>query len=331
MGRIARHAVRRAFAAVVLSVFLVGSILAGPTEDEPAADLPGVSAMALRPLADKGDAEAQYKLGVMYEKGRGVAQDYAEAHKWFNLAAAQGNKDAEKSRDHITELMTPEQIREAQQLAREWMSKNSESMRLNYSEELERYRKDADQDDREAQNELGVMYSDGQSLPQDYAEAVKWFRKSAENDYAIAQYNLGLMYNNGHGVEQDYAEAVKWYRKSADQGYADAQYALGLIYERGQPGESMSLWLRLLRFPRQLVWSLPPAWSSWLVLSTLMYKKDRTVPQDYVEAHKWLNLAAAQGNKDAEKERNQIARFMTPDQIAKAQRLAREWKPRSGL
>ena len=51
------------------------------------------------------------------------------------------------------------------------------------------------------------------------------------------------------------------------------------------------------------------------------------VPQDYVLAHMWFNLSAAQGNGDAVKNRDIAAGLMTPDQLAEAQRLAREWKP----
>jgi len=53
-----------------------------------------------------------------------------------------------------------------------------------------------------------------------------------------------------------------------------------------------------------------------------MYSLGKGVPQDYVEAHKWWNLAAAQGNKPAETDRGIVARKMTPAQIAEAQRLA---------
>jgi TPR repeat protein len=61
----------------------------------------------------------------MYELGRGVPQDYVEAHKWFNLAAAisttESNRNtAVKGRDRVATRMTPDQIAEAQKLAREW-------------------------------------------------------------------------------------------------------------------------------------------------------------------------------------------------------------------
>ena len=49
---------------------------------------------------------------------------------------------------------------------------------------------------------------------------------------------------------------------------------------------------------------------------------------DYVMAHMWVNLSAAQGHKKAVKARDILAKKMTPDQIAEAQRLAREWKPK---
>ena len=56
-----------------------------------------------------------------------------------------------------------------------------------------------------------------------------------------------------------------------------------------------------------------------------MFFKAQGVPQDYIKAYKWLNLAAAEGQEDVPKGRDFIAKRMTPDQIAKAQRLAREW------
>ncbi len=79
-----------------------------------------------RPLAEQGHADAQFKLGVMYFNGRGVPQDYAQAHKWFNFAASSfppgvRNKSV-KNRDIVAKKMTPEQIAEAQRLAREWMA-----------------------------------------------------------------------------------------------------------------------------------------------------------------------------------------------------------------
>lgn len=72
------------------------------------------------PLADQGDAAAQYNLGIMYDNGQGVAQDYGAAVKWYRKAADQGDADAVKGRDIVAKLMTPAQIAEGQRIARNW-------------------------------------------------------------------------------------------------------------------------------------------------------------------------------------------------------------------
>ena len=60
----------------------------------------------------------------------------------------------------------------------------------------------------------------------------------------------------------------------------------------------------------------------------VMYNRGQGVPQDYVMAHMWFNLAAALGDEKALKTRDALAKNMTSEQIAEAQRLAREWKPK---
>ena len=69
---------------------------------------------------EQGDALAFAKLGWMYAQGRGVLQDFIQAHKWYNLAAANGHGKAAEYRDALAKQMTPAQIAEAQKLAREW-------------------------------------------------------------------------------------------------------------------------------------------------------------------------------------------------------------------
>ena len=169
---------------------------------------------------------------------------------------------------------------------------NGRGVPQDFAEAAKWYRLAAEQGQADAQCNLGVMYSEGQGVAQDYAEAVKWYRQAAEQGQAGAQFNLGGSYREGEGVPQDYAEAVKWYRLAAEQGYAGGQYNLGVMYNNGQG-----------------------------------------VAQDYAEAHKWVNLAAAQSQGDEQKKfseaRDLIAEKMTPQQIAEAQRLAREWKPKT--
>ena len=68
----------------------------------------------------------------------------------------------------------------------------------------------------------------------DFATALKEWMPLAEDGDRSAQYNLGLMYNNGWGVSQDHKEAMKWYTLSAEQGDPKAQTNLGFLYGNGQ-------------------------------------------------------------------------------------------------
>ncbi len=164
--------------------------------------------------------------------------------------------------------------------------------RGDYATAIREWRPLAKQGVADAQYNLGVMYRKGRGVPQDDAEAVKWYRKAAEQGHAVAQVSLGVMYGEGRGVTQDYAEALQWWRKAAEQGVAGAQNNLGVMYSYG-----------------------------------------RGVPQDYVQAHMWLNLAASrrppgEDRDQSVKYRDIVAEKMTPAQISKAEKLAREWKPK---
>ena len=166
--------------------------------------------------------------------------------------------------------------------------------RGDYATALTLWRPLADQGDAHAQYNLGRMYDDGRGVPPDAAQAVKWYRLAAEQGDGSAQYSLALKCFLGLGVAQNYMEAARWYRLAAEQGDALAQAFLGTMYANGQG-----------------------------------------VPQDYVEAHKWHNLAASRfpasekGFHDiAVRNRDRVATMMTPAQIAEAQKLVREWKPK---
>ena len=104
------------------------AILAGQTDVE-----------ALKATAEQGDASAQFNLGIMYSNGRGVPQDYLQAHMWVNLEAStsQGetNETYAKARKLIAENMTPAQIAEAQRLAREWKPKTWDELKKRLKEE----------------------------------------------------------------------------------------------------------------------------------------------------------------------------------------------------
>jgi len=108
--------------AVATCLLLTTSALAGYEEGMRAywrGDYAGALS-EFRPLADAGDAEAQFMLGEIYASGRGVPQDFVEAHLWYNLAASGGNGRAMQAREQLASRMTPTQVAEAQRRARDW-------------------------------------------------------------------------------------------------------------------------------------------------------------------------------------------------------------------
>ncbi|MDA2911492.1 sel1 repeat family protein [Nitrospiraceae bacterium AH_259_D15_M11_P09] len=121
----------------------------------------------------------------------------------------------------------------------------------------------------------------------------------------------------------DYATALKELRPLAEQGVAKAQTALGLLYHigRGVPQDSIEAvrWFRMAAEQGNAPGQTGLGG---------MYFYGRGVPQDDVLAQMWVNLAAAQGNELARMIRDLLAEMMTPAQLAEAQRLAREWKPK---
>ncbi len=161
------------------------------------------------------------------------------------------------------------------------------------------------------------------SLRKDYAAVLKIVKPQALKGEAWAQSSLADAYANGQGVAQDYAEAVKWYRLAAQQGYATAQYNFGLMYNNGQGvvqdyAEAVK-WYRLAAQQGE-------AFAQHNL--GLMHANGQGVVQNYVKAHSWFNLGAVNGAANAATNRDIVAKRMTPQQIADAQKLAQECQAR---
>ncbi|HEY4922654.1 MAG TPA: SEL1-like repeat protein [Xanthobacteraceae bacterium] len=82
-------------------------------------EVAGVESAVLGEANASGDV--LFQLGMMYSTGSSVPTDYVTAHKWFNLAAMRGNKDASRLRREIAEQMSENEIATAQRAARDWL------------------------------------------------------------------------------------------------------------------------------------------------------------------------------------------------------------------
>jgi localization factor PodJL len=69
-----------------------------------------VASQWFRKAADRGIADSQYNLGILYARGIGTEQNLAESYKWFALAANQGDVDAGKKRDDVAVRLDPQSL-----------------------------------------------------------------------------------------------------------------------------------------------------------------------------------------------------------------------------
>lgn len=140
---------------------------------------------------------------------------------------------------------------------------------------------------------LGRAYElGGIGVSQDYTQSMRWYLMAAKQGLSDAQRKMGEFFFVGNGVAVNYRAAFTWYRLAAEQGDGASHLALGMLYEFG-----------------------------------------KGVPQDFVKAHMWYNLAAATGTSEedravAEMGRETLAVQMTANQIADAQKMASEWRPK---
>lgn len=149
----------------------------------------------------------------------------------------------------------------------------------------------AQQGNGDAQMLIGLMYANGNGVDQSWPLAARWYQAAADQDQDVAENNLGQMYAAGRGVRRSYIQAARLYWQSADQGNPRAQYNLAVAFKEGQG-----------------------------------------VDQDAVKSYMWYTLSLKAKwdpvvHDKAGKERDELARSMTPAQISKAEADAADWKP----
>jgi TPR repeat protein len=238
--------------------------------------------------AHRGDPAAQYKLGLMYGSGNGIEKNLTAAAKWYRRAADQGHA--------------------------------------------------------KAQAMLGVLFNTGQGVPQSHIEAIKWWRRAAKQGDLDARFNLGMAYWKGEGVTQDFDKATALFRSMAPAG---SSYARSVLGTRSVPPAANT---RTRPQPQTRSTRLTNPSSSMTgeadfdaYLSAAqagdanaqsqvgyMYAVGLGVERDLVQAHRWTNIAAAllpagKMRDSSIGNRNAAAAQMSPEQILKAQRLARDW------
>jgi len=261
-------------------------------------------AASLALLLGAADARADFKTGeAAYQAG-----NYADAYLQLLPAGRAGNA-------------------QAQFLLGQLSDNGFGTVALDPREAARWYRMAAEQNHGEAQFALARAYALGRGVPQDKDQALHWLKKAAENNFEQAMIDLARLYDEGRVVEKDPVRATQLIERAANLGSPDGQYAFaerlmtgtGILQDRKRAWE----W-----FKRAADNGQPAALYR---IGQIILKRDRSI-EDNVAAYAWLTLATRLGSdevkKDAARDRDLLARDMTPGDIAEAMTRVRNWKPK---
>lgn len=160
--------------------------------------------------AEKGLAEAQTYVGIIYYVGLGIEQSFEAAFNWWKKAARQRFGLAE----YNLGVMYNEGI----------VVKKNRRTAFRY------FMRAAKQGIIAALDVVGRRYWSKSN----YVEAFNWCSLAAQAGAAASQYALGKMYENGYGVEKNAEQSFYWYLEAAKQGYVDALFKVGYAYYFGE-------------------------------------------------------------------------------------------------
>lgn len=182
----------------------------------------------------------------------------------------------------------------------------------------------ASRGDAAAQYEIAARYAKGSGIKQDYKLAAEWFARAAAQSFAPAQYRLAGLYERGRGVGKDPAMAKLWYERAAKAGNIRAMHNLAVILSGGgnhRPDHAAAAkW-----FTEAARHGLRDSQFNLGIL----HEAGLGVKQDLLEAYQWFALAAIQGDAEAKKRKQAVARKLRPDQVHIADRAVKLWQSKS--
>ena len=166
----------------------------------------------LRPLAAKNDPNAQFLLGMLYDAGKGVAQDQSIAASWYRKAADQNHLVA--------------------QLFLGVFYYSGQGVKQDYKEAARWFRAPADSGNDQAQFYLGWMHVQGNGVPKDDSKAIEWLTKAARQRNARAMGMLATELFSRHRDQQDLIDAYVWSHLAAELDPVQAMTSARGVIER---------------------------------------------------------------------------------------------------
>ncbi|MGO4682960.1 tetratricopeptide repeat protein [Hyphomicrobium sp. 2TAF46] len=180
-----------------------GSVLTSASKPAPL-DIPPatVGPLSLRLAAANGDPSAEFEVGARLAEGKGTAQSFQDAAKWYQRSADQGFAQSQYRLGTLYERglgLKPDRAQAAN-----W------------------YQRAAAQGNIKAMHNLAVLSANQSDQSPDYVMAAQWFEAAAQRGLSDSQFNLAVLYENGLGVKRDMSRAFMWLSIAARGGDADA-------------------------------------------------------------------------------------------------------------
>ena len=170
--------------------------------------------------------------------------------------------------------------------------------------------------------EIGNRLFEGRGVPRDPKAALAWFERAGNAGLVPAQFRVGNMYEKGTGVARDLKQARQWYGRAADKGNAKAIHNLGVIIAEGGDGKpdyavAGDLFRRAAQFGiRDSQYNI-----------AILLARGLGVGQSMTEAYTWFAIAAAQGDEEAGRKRDEVAARLSPDDLLAAKDAVAKFKP----
>ncbi|MFO1435616.1 MAG: tetratricopeptide repeat protein [Gammaproteobacteria bacterium] len=233
-------------------------------------------------LAERGDAQAQFAMGMLYNKGEGVEKNDATAVQWYTRSAEAGFARAQLNLAVMYE--NGEGVAKDRNVARQWLR---EAATQGNADALTRLQKQAEENDVDTQFDLAGICAVGNGIDKDEAMARKWYERAAKSGNARARYNLAVL----SIAAGDAATAARWYEKAAAQQHAAAAFNLALLYLNGNGVAKDAA-----RAVQLLQQAAKAGTQSARYQLALLYSDGKLVARDAAQAQRWFEAAARSGH-----------------------------------
>ncbi|WP_296577857.1 hypothetical protein [Phreatobacter sp.] len=183
----------------------------------------------------------------------------------------------------------------------------------------------ADAGDPLAAHEMGTRHLEGRGVAVSAAEAARWYQRAADAGIVPAQYRLGSLYEKGTGVLRDFERARRLYERAGEAGNAKAMHNLAVMFAQGQATPRPDYKTAAQWFRRAAEHGVTDSQYNLGIL----YARGLGVDQSLAESYKWFALAAAGGDQDSAKKRDEVAARLDAQTLVAARLAVQTFAPKA--